>query len=207
MKLDLHVHSKYSKDSLNKPETIIKMAKKRGLNGVAVTDHGTIKGGMVTKKMNHDKDFEVIVGSEIKTEYGDIIGLFLQEEIVSRIFIEVAEEIKDQDGLVILAHPYRKGITFPEKLLERIDLIEGLNARSKKGLNVMALELVKKHKKPITAGSDAHLPFEIGKCRTLIEPNIKNNLIRGNTSVEGTESNYYFVHGLSFSTEIVKKVF
>jgi len=73
MKLDLHIHSKYSKDSLLKPETILKVAKKRGLGGIAVTDHNTIKGGLFTQKINDDKNFVVIVGSDIKTEYGDII--------------------------------------------------------------------------------------------------------------------------------------
>lgn len=204
MKLDLHIHSKYSKDSLLKPETILKVAKKRGLNGIAVTDHNTIKGGLATKKMNVDENFTVIIGSEIKTEYGDIIGLFLQEEIISRAFEEVVDEVKDQDGLVILAHPFRKGFVFPSNLFIKIDLIEAFNARSPKSLNEKAFELAKKHKKPITAGSDSHLAFEIGGGKTITGPDYEECLIRGDTETEGMESNYYFAHGLSIFIENIK---
>lgn len=205
MKLDLHIHSKYSYDSLLSPEKIIKVAKKKGLNGVAVTDHGTIKGGVETKKISDD-DFAVIVGSEIRTEYGDIVGLFLNEEIISNILMEVVEEIKSQGGLVVLAHPYRTGIIFPEGLMDRIDLIEAFNGRSPKNLNKMAFELARKFEKPIGAGSDAHLSFEIGVGRTILFSNVRKALARGETKIEGNESNYYLVHGLSVVIEKIKKV-
>ncbi len=81
MMFDLHIHSKYSHDSYLSPPQIIKIAEKRGLDGIAITDHNTLKGGIETSKINNKDDFIVIVGSEIKTEYGDVIGLFLNEEI------------------------------------------------------------------------------------------------------------------------------
>jgi len=207
MKIDLHIHSKYSKDSMLEPAKIIKIAKKKGLDGVAVTDHGTIKGGIEALKINKDKDFQVIVGAEIKTEYGDVIGIFLNEEIKSQIFMQVVEEIRDQDGLVILAHPFRKSITFPTDLLKYVDLIEGFNARSPKSLNEKAKELAIRFKKPMTAGSDAHLSFEIGKGRTIVNSEVKEELKRGDTKVEGEESNYYLVHGLSVAMEKVKDLY
>lgn len=205
MKLDLHVHSSYSKDSLLKPETILKIAKKRGLSGIAITDHDTIKGGLVTQEINNDKNFTVIIGSEVKTEYGDIIGLFLQDEIVSRRFKEVVNEIKDQDGLVVLAHPFRKEITFPFHLLKKIDLIEAFNARSSKNLNKKAFELAAMYQKPIVAGSDSHTGFEIGRGKTIIDYSIKDSLKKGYTSIEGSESNFYLSHGFSFLIENIKK--
>jgi predicted metal-dependent phosphoesterase TrpH len=205
MKLDLHIHSSYSKDSFLKPETILKIAKERGLSGIAITDDDTIKGGLVTQEINDDENFTVIVGSEVKTEYGDIIGLFLQDEITSRKFKEVVNEIKDQDGLVILAHPFRKGITFPFYLLKKIDLIEAFNARSSKNLNKKAFELATMHQKPIVAGSDSHIGFEIGRGKTIIEYSIKDSLKKGYTSIEGSESNFYLSRGFSFLIENIKK--
>ena len=86
--IDLHIHSKYSFDSLLSPKTILKVAKKKGLTGIAVTDHNTIRGGLEVKEINKDRDFTVIVGSEVQTEIGDIIGLYLSDEIKSRISIE-----------------------------------------------------------------------------------------------------------------------
>lgn len=204
MKIDLHIHSKYSKDSMLEPSKIIKIAKKRRLDGVAVTDHNTIKGGLAANKI--DKDF-VIVGAEMRTEYGDVIGLFLNEEIKSNRFIEVVEKIREQTGLVLLAHPFRKDIVFPTDLLKWVDLVEGFNARSRKEDNERAYELATKFKKPMTAGSDAHLGFEIGGGRTIVNSEVKEELRKGKTEIEGEESNYYLVHGLSVAMEKVKKVF
>ena len=97
MKYDLHIHSKYSSDGVLDPEKIVKIAIKRGLNGVAITDHNTIIGGLKAKNYETE-DFKVIVGSEISTERGEIIGLFLKEEIKPGNVQEVISEIKEQNG-------------------------------------------------------------------------------------------------------------
>ena len=201
MKIDLHVHSKYSYDSFLSPAEILKIAKKKGLAGIAVTDHDTIKGDLVASAI--DKDF-VIVGAEMKTEYVDVIGLFLDGEIKSNKFIEVVEEIREQEGLVVLAHPFRKGIKFSTDLLKYVDLIEGFNARSRKEDNERAYEFAMGFKKPMTGGSDAHLGFEVGKGRTIVNSEVREELKRGKTKIEGEESNYYLVHGLSVAMEKVK---
>jgi predicted metal-dependent phosphoesterase TrpH len=123
LKFDLHVHSKYSYDSFLSPERIIKIARRKGLDGIAITDHNTTKGGIEALKINKDKDFQVIEGAEMKTEYGDIIGLFLSEEIRTSKFEEIMEEIKSQGGLSVLAHPYRQ-YEFPEEIVDRVDLVD-----------------------------------------------------------------------------------
>lgn len=205
-RFDLHIHSRYSYDSFLSPKMIVKVAQKKGLSGIAVTDHGTIKGGLATREINNDADFAVIVGAEIKTDFGDVLGLFLSREVRSRRFIEVCEEIKAQGGLVILAHPYRKGKALPEELLSNIDYIEGFNARSPKSLNRKAQELAVRYHIPMVAGSDAHLLFEVGRGITLLNSGIEALLHPGGAiSVEGKESNYYLVHGLSVLAEQIKK--
>jgi len=205
-RFDLHIHSRYSYDSFLNPEAIVRIAKKKGLSGIAVTDHGTIEGGLATREINNDADFVVIVGAEIKTDFGDVLGLFLSREVRSRRFIEVCEEIKAQGGTVILAHPYRTGKVMPEDLLKHIDYIEGFNARSPKSLNLSAQRLAERHKIPIVAGSDAHLPFEIGRGETIIKGGAKRLLSSEVViSVEGKESNYYLVHGLSILMEKLKR--
>jgi len=203
MKFDLHIHSKYSYDSFLSPVRIIKVAKKKGLHGVAITDHNTIKGGIEALKINEDEDFQVIVGAEIRTEYGDIIGLFLEDEITTNKFEEVIEEIKSQGGLSVLAHPYRQ-YKFPEEIIDKVDLVEVFNARSRKADNERAYELAKKFKKPQTAGSDAHLVFEIGRGITIVNSEVREELREGNTTIEGEVSNYYLAHGLSVAMEKIK---
>ena len=69
MKYDFHTHTKYSADGYINPKTLVKVADKAGLTGVAVTDHNTIKGGLEAKKYGN-KNIEVIVGSEILTDKG-----------------------------------------------------------------------------------------------------------------------------------------
>lgn len=205
LKFDLHIHSKHSYDSFLNPEKIIKIAKRNGLDGIAITDHNTIKGGIEALKVNDEEEFQVIVGAEIKTEYDDIIGLFLNEEIRTRRFEEVIEEIKSNGGLSVLPHPYRK-YKFPEEIVDKVDLVEAYNSRSKKEGNEMAYELAKKFKKPMTAGSDAHLGFEIGRGRTIVNSEVKEALKNGETEIEGKESNYYLAHGLSVAMEKIKRV-
>ena len=71
-KYDLHTHTKHSPCSNLKAEILLRIAKKKGLDGIAVTDHDTIKGGLDVFKLNKDRDFEVIVGSEIKTKKAEV---------------------------------------------------------------------------------------------------------------------------------------
>lgn len=159
---DLHVHSTYSKDSLLSPKKIIQTSIAKGINAIAITDHDTILGGLKTKSINQSS-LLVVVGSEVKTDYGDLIGLFLNEEIKSRIFLEVAEEIKDQDGIVILPHPYRRKI-FPDfEMLKKVDILEGKNGRTSEELNQKAQVLAKSLSKPVVGGSDAHFSSELGR--------------------------------------------
>lgn len=205
MKYDLHIHSKYSPDSLLKPEKIIKIAKDKGLNGVAITDHNTLKGGLEALKINRDPDFEIVVGSEIKTEYGDVLGFFLNEEIEDRIFENVIDEIKSQGGISVLAHPYRQ-YNAPEEIITNVNLVEGFNARSKSVCNIKSLTLADEFNKSLTAGSDAHLYFEIGMGTIVTEENIEKALKKGKTKIKGNESNYYLVHGLSVLIEKIKLI-
>ena len=81
---DFHIHSCFSFDCLSTPELILREARRKGLDGVAVTDHDTIQGGLATARLNQYRDFSVIVGAEYYTKAGDIIGLFLHREIEKR---------------------------------------------------------------------------------------------------------------------------
>src|SRR5262249_26452996 len=96
MFVDLHVHTCFSFDSLSSPDEVLRSAKRAGLQGVAVTDHDTIKGALETRARNHDSDFVVIVGCEKATDAGDMIGLFLREEIRSYRALDVIDEIHEQ---------------------------------------------------------------------------------------------------------------
>ncbi|NOQ33199.1 MAG: PHP domain-containing protein, partial [Methanosarcinales archaeon] len=133
MKYDLHTHTKYSpRCGIVEPEDFVKMAISKGLDGIAVTDHDTIKGAVAAKRFG-TPDFEVIVGCEMKTTNGELIGLYLQEEIISRAPIEVIQEIHDQGGIVVVPHPFDRfrsaRFSNISKYLKDIDAIEVFNSR------------------------------------------------------------------------------
>ncbi len=182
MKYDLHIHSKYSSDGVLEPEKIIKIAIKRGLDGIAITDHNTIKGGLKAKKYD-EEDFKVIVGSELSTERGEIIGLFLEEEIKSKDVPGVVSEIKEQKGIIVIPHPFdelRHSAFHPaEEDVKFIDCIEGFNSRCVfRKYNKKAVEFAMRHNLTITAGSDAHFAWEIGNAFILAESSGEKELRR-----------------------------
>jgi len=166
---DLHIHSKYSHDSLALPEKIVRRAEKTGLTCIAVTDHGTIRGSVEARKFGKRYGIEVITGAEIMTDCGDIIGLGLNSEINSVQFQEVIREIRDQGGLVVLPHPYR-GHADPEKTAGCVDFIEIWNSRSSPEENRKAALLAGTVQKEILYGSDAHCVSEIGSVRIRVKP-------------------------------------
>lgn len=201
---DLHIHTRCSRDSLMDPARVVRIARRRGLAAIAITDHNTIRGGLLAREANLDEDFVVVVGAEISTEYGDVLGLFLENEIAAREFSNVVEEIHAQGGLAVLAHPCRHSPS-PGRLVKQVDLIEGFNSRSRRHANTIAGMLGQASGKPVTGGSDAHVYAEIGRGVTVCAGNdIEEALRSGKTCGRGRESNYYIAHGLSCIIENAK---
>ncbi len=192
MKLDLHVHSAYSWDCSMELEGIIKRARAVGLDGIAVTDHGTAMGGLRARKLAKE-DFVVIPGAEIKTDRGEVLGYFLQEEVKSREFFEVVDEIRSQDGFVSVPHPfdplriYRlRGI---EVLHSYVDAVEVFNARcAMQSSNRKALDFALKRGLKLTAGSDAHTYAEIGAAGVVVES--VEDIRKGRVEVFGTPASF-----------------
>jgi len=169
LKADLHVHTRYSPDSISSPEKIVQRCIDSGINCLAITDHNSIAGALETKRI---APFKVIVGEEILTNSGEIIGYFLTEEIPPHLSPEdTVKRIKDQGGLVCIPHPcdsLRPQSKLQRRALERImpqvDLIEVYNSRTMLLKDAArASQLAQKHGLPGTAGSDAHVVQEVGR--------------------------------------------
>jgi len=210
MKYDLHIHSRYSSDGVLDPEKIVKIATKRGLNGIAITDHNTIKGGLEAKKYENE-DFKVVVGSEISTDRGEIIGLFLSEEVKSKDVQDVISEIKDQNGIVIIPHPFdelRHSAFHPtEEDVKFIDAIEGFNSRCVfQKYNENAIKFAKKHDLMITAGSDAHFLNEIGNAGIITETeDVREAILKSAVEIFGKKS-LLVNHGLTKVLKLWRKI-
>ena len=169
IRADLHLHTIYSGDSKSQLEQIIARCSDVGINCIAVTDHNTIAGAL---KMQQTAPFKVIVGEEIHTTSGEVIGYFMTQEIPGRLPIEeTVHRIREQGGVVAVPHPFDRlrgsAIQRPalEGILPDIDIIEVLNARSLlKRYNTMAELFARKHGLLASAGSDAHTLSEIGRA-------------------------------------------
>ncbi len=188
-KYDLHIHSKYSKCGYNKLKTILKFAKKKKLDGIAITDHNLIKGAVKLKKLNKDKDFDVIVGEEIMTDNGEILAYYLDKRIKPGKYEEVMDKIKEQDALAAVAHPFTfvRAITFKNNLSRRLDAVEVFNGRELfPKASRKALELAKKLNVAKIAGSDAHFFWEIGKGKTLFDDDLRKAILNKKTIAKGT---------------------
>ncbi len=167
LKADLHIHTKYSMDCNTPLEEIIDRCRDRGINCIAIADHGTIKGAV---KMQGLAPFPVIIAEEILTPHGEIMGMFLKETIPSGLSVEeTLSQIRAQDGLVCIPHPFDIRQSAMRKhvlgLAGKIDAIEVYNSKNLlPWAAAKARHFADKHGIARTAGSDAHIPGEIGKA-------------------------------------------
>ncbi|MHA1270426.1 MAG: PHP-associated domain-containing protein [Candidatus Helarchaeota archaeon] len=186
--IDLHVHSCYSKhvvwgkDALGTPKEIIKNAIKKGLDGVAITDHNSVKGGLVGlkvfKEIKIQNGFQVIPGSEILSLNGDILAIGIIEDIKPNLpAIETIELIHEAGGIAIAAHPFlhitRNSVDgkFIQKIpiKKNFDGIETFNASIGYSKNERARKLAEQLNIPGIGSSDAHWIHDIGNGITGFE--------------------------------------
>lgn len=179
LRADFHSHSHYSMDSLLSPQTFINRCVARGVTCIAVTDHNEIEGAFVIRKLALDTNapLKVLIGEEVKTSEGEIIGLFLREKIARDMSPEdTIRAIHEQGGLAVIPHPYdifRRSV-LTDEAIERVkrdvDAIEGFNCR-----NILsrhdekARNLATEVEKPITLGTDSHSPWELGGAQLEID--------------------------------------
>ncbi len=175
IRIDFHTHTSASKDSLTSPESLVRAARRRGLDRLVVTDHNTIAGARVAQALDPQL---VIVGEEIMTTHGEILAAFVTEEVPPGLSPqETIRRLRDQGAFISVSHPFdswRSGAWKPEDLLEivpLVDAIEIFNARCMLSRdNLKAQEFARQHGLPGTAGSDAHAAFEIGAACLVLPP-------------------------------------
>lgn len=204
-KFDLHSHTTYSKhwfwgmDALNTPQQMVKAAIKKGIDGLAVTDHQTVKGSLVAKSFaKRCRDFTVITGSEIRTLAGDVVALGINEDVPDDLSLaDTIEKIHALGGIAVAAHPFakfivRKCVGYEAK---KLDAIEVFNAGSCKGFqNRKALEYANNFNKPKTAGSDAHCMRDVGRagiiCNAGTQGNVLDSIMKKKCSIFGNYTPY-----------------
>lgn len=192
-------------------EEVISKCLSTGISCIAVTDHGAIEGALLAQRQ---APFKVIVGEEILTKEGEVLGLFLKQTIPNGLpLLETALKVKEQGGLLGVPHPFdplRGMFRAQDKLkniLTHLDLLEVFNSRSLifNGSS-KAKKFCLKYKLPGSAGSDAHSPGEIGMSYVEMEDfnspaSFLASLSRGH--IKGKRSSF-LVHIRTFTSRRIK---
>lgn len=212
-KVELHCHTAASGDSLVKVKDLIRTAKKRGLDRLAITDHNTIRGAIFAQSIDPDL---IIVGEEILTTKGELLAFFVKEEIPRGLApMDAIEKLKKQEAFISVSHPFdrfRHGWALADlKLITPyIDAIEIFNARSfTPSINQLAKEYAQEHHLLGTVGSDAHLLYEVGRSSQSIKAFTDSESLR--SSLKNTHTNEVysspFVRFGSTYAKIMKQLF
>ncbi|MCA1571786.1 MAG: PHP domain-containing protein [Chloroflexi bacterium] len=181
---DFHIHTRFSRDSILPEERFVKIAIERGLTHVAVTNHNNIEGALAVRdkiaELNLQDQLTVIVGEEVSTTDGEVVGIFLNRTIPRGLSAkETADEIHRQGGLVSIPHPFDpfRGSHIKEGPLRnlaemgKIDMVEVFNCRvALQRHNVEAAEFANRYGIPGIAASDTHSSFEIAMAFNALPP-------------------------------------
>lgn len=172
MRFETHCHSQYSRDSLSKIEGLIRVAKQRNIDRLAITDHNTIEGALRARDIDPDL---IVVGEEILTTKGELLAFYVNAQVPSGLEpMQAIERLKKQDAFISVSHPFDRlrhgwNLADLQEIIPYIDAIEVFNARSfPKKINQQALTFAADHQLAGTAGSDAHTLAEVGMAIMLL---------------------------------------
>jgi predicted metal-dependent phosphoesterase TrpH len=173
LRIEFHCHTIYSKDCLLRVENLLAACRQKGIDRIVITDHGTTAGAFEAQKIDPQR---IIIGEEIKTQKGELLAAFMQEEIPSGLTpMETIARLREQGAFISVSHPFdkmRSGHWQVDDLMEivpLVDAIEIFNARCMSAdFNRQAAEFATEHQLTGTVGSDAHAAFEIGRAAMLL---------------------------------------
>jgi predicted metal-dependent phosphoesterase TrpH len=168
VRVDCHLHTVASGDAWTTLDQLAERVRECRLDVVCITDHNVTSEAVTA--VQRGIGCRVIVGEEIRTPSGDVIGLFLTERVPYVLpLAEVAARIRAQGGLVYAPHPFDLGRSSLGPALAplcaegMVDVIEVFNAKiADQSRNEEAARLAAKFGLPGGAGSDAHDPPGVG---------------------------------------------
>lgn len=208
MRFDLHIHSRYS-DGKAGVEDILRVARRKGLSGIAVTDHNTLEGSMAAQRVcrSRYKGMIIIRGVEIDTSEGHLIVLGVDEmPETGRTPEETIEEAHDLGGIAVLPHPYH---LFRHSIgrIPPVDAVEVCNSKYILGISNLRAKLEARRRSiPMVAGSDAHVEEAVGLGVTILnaanEDDVLDEIIKNRTRIDCCRTPFGVV-----AKRIVKKIY
>lgn len=207
MKLDLHVHSNFSRDASPSPKEILDRCKRNGLDGCAITDHNAMGGSLEAIELGHEMGLVTIRGVEVSAKEGHVLAYGVGELIPKGLSVaETVERIRSAGGISVAAHPKRfpSGIGLSLAADCGFDAIEVINGGSSRRGNNLARRVAETKRMPVTAGSDAHELAQLGKAYTVVEgasseDDVLASIAKGRSQAAGRSR--YMTEGVVYSVE------
>ena len=217
MKLDLHVHSTFSRDGTATPKEVMKRCREIGLDGCSITDHNSIEGSNEASQIAEEMGLVVVRGVEISTSEGHVLAYGVPSIIPRGLPLkETIARIHELEGIAVAAHPTRfgSGIGIASVANMGFDAVETLNGGSSKRGNRRASKLASDLQLPVTGGSDAHRVAEIGQAFTVLddvssEEDVLRAVAEGRSQVQGRSRSggEGIVHAVEATVDWVRRGF
>lgn len=177
IQLEFHCHTLYSQDSLTRPANLVRVARKKGIDRLVVTDHNRIGGALEAQRLDPEM---IIVGEEILTTQGELLAAFVKEEIPALLTpLEAIRRLRAQGAFISVSHPFDEyrgwKLTDLLTIVPLIDAIETFNSRCfSDSYNQRAAKFAREHGLLATVGSDAHTTRELGRAVSVLEGDFHN---------------------------------
>ena len=216
LKMDSHIHSEYSPDSLSKIDDILDSARRENIDIIAISDHNTVDGTSEVVRKTRNTDILAIPSIEISSAQGHIIGFGCEENIPRDLSPQdTIDRIHDLGGLAIVPHPYcfyRHGLLCKSDYNDlKIDAIETRNARFIVGYcNNKAKNLAIKENIPTLGASDAHYWKFVGDCYSMINcekdiDSVFKAILKNKVEAHGKGTSNILLSKYLFEKNVLKK--
>lgn len=183
MRIDMHIHTRFSPCSKIRVRQIPRKIQEACIDGVCITDHNTTASRSLLKGISHVSGLSIIVGLEYATAQGDFLIFGPDEYIPEGMDAKtLLKWVKKEGGVAIPAHPFRRSRPADPRILPFFDIIEVLNGRNQTYENDLCMQWIETNgnSKKCIGGSDAHTLDEIGRIVTVFDKDIytSDDLIR-----------------------------
>lgn len=172
-RMDLHVHSRLSGDNAADPEECVVAAIERGLQGMAFTEHYSFAASEPVEELaeRYRGRLLIVRAVEFSAAEGHCLVFGVDTDRLALPYAPVEELVRAVNragGAVVPSHPYRQGSGVGDGVLTLagIAAVEGHNGCNSRPFNQRAIAAARRRRLPVTGGSDAHLPREVGSCHT-----------------------------------------